>query len=257
MTQLIVTAGPAILWELLGKRAFARELLEPARAAAEFDSAGNIRDGLSCDVRLRHIGSSTGGFSAHPFVRHGRAANLAISADIRFACIDGISTMTSFTIRRSVTLVSVAASVLVGMLAGAGPASAGPLGSIRNVQSEALQPVSATAGSSTTTEVFTGTTIQRWKIVGAANQPAGIVNIKLIADQSLCLARSSNLMDGAIVKVNTCGSGTRQLWQVVPSGSLGGSHFIDPSSLRAMTDEDANGVVMRSRTAGAINQLWA
>ncbi len=37
---LIVTSGISILWELVGKRAFAREVLESTRTAAELESAG-------------------------------------------------------------------------------------------------------------------------------------------------------------------------------------------------------------------------
>jgi hypothetical protein len=39
-TALVVAVGLALLWELVGKRAFAREILETARIAADVETAG-------------------------------------------------------------------------------------------------------------------------------------------------------------------------------------------------------------------------
>jgi hypothetical protein len=41
-TSLIVAVGLALLWDLVGKRAFAREILETARIAADIEAAGML-----------------------------------------------------------------------------------------------------------------------------------------------------------------------------------------------------------------------
>jgi hypothetical protein len=167
--------------------------------------------------------------------------------------------MTNNSVRRSTgLLLAVAAAVVLGLFSAA-PASAGPQGSIQSFAGLALQPVDISHNSQLTTAAFAGTTNQRWKTVGAAGQPAGTLNIKLLADQSLCLARFSNL-NGSSVRVRTCDGTANQLWMIVPSGSLGGSNYIDPAtfgaSTRVMTDEGSV-MRMRPRAAGAVNQLWS
>jgi hypothetical protein len=116
---LIISVGLAVLWELMGKRAFAREVLEAAGAASDVDAAGISRIGVDYNEDPRWDELFNGAVELDVFVAYGQtwrnnhlgrlkkmAANRRAHIRVFLADPDDEPTMQSLTHRFNMTVES-------------------------------------------------------------------------------------------------------------------------------------------------------